>query len=187
MGNFYVNYTVRTADQPRVVKALSGRKAFVTPPSGGALVVYDEAADSQEQATVMALGELLSSSLDAPVLAVLNHDDDLLWYGLFEHGECTDEYDSSPGYFDPEGMPQPPSGGDVEKLCAAFGSLNHDEIAQILKKSAMDDDGYLFAIDRHEDLVKALNLPDYAVGFRYALIAQGDIPPRLEESDLAST
>lgn len=187
MGNFYVNYTIRTEDQSRVVQALAGRNAFVTAPLWGALVVYDEAADSQEQETVMELGRLLSSQLDAPVLAVLNHDDDILWYGLFEKGECTDEYDSSPGYFDPEGEPQPPSGGDVDKLCAAFGSLNHDEIEKILKKSSEDDDGYLFALDRHEDLVKELNLPVCAVGFGYAYISQGDLPPGLEESDLART
>lgn len=187
MGSFYVNYTVRSTDQLRVAKALAGRNAFVTAPANGALVVFDEAADSQDQATVMELGKLLSSKLDAPVLAVLNHDDDIFWYGLFEKGECTDEYDSSPGYFDPEGEPQPPSGGDVEMLCAAFDSHHHEEVERILRKSTLDDDGYLFENERHAELLHALNLPAYALGFGYANIAQGDLPPGLAESDLART
>ncbi len=185
MGNFYVNYTIRSTDQSKAIKALSGRNAFVTSPKEGALVVFDEASDTQDKAIILDLGTMLSQSLGASVLAVLNHDDDVLWYGLFEKGECTDEYDSSPGYFDQDGEPQAPSGGNAEKLCAAFGSHSVDETQRILAKSSYDDDGCLFAFERHRDLVKVLKLPDSAVGFGYAYIAQGEIPRGLVDSDLA--
>lgn len=79
MGNFYVNYTVRSEDQATVVKALAGRNAFITPPSKGAIVVFDEAADSQDPDVIMAPGVHLSRELGSPVLAVLNHDDDILF------------------------------------------------------------------------------------------------------------
>lgn len=184
MGNFYVNYTIHSADHLRVVKALEGRNAFVTPNKNGAIVVFDEASDSQDQDLVKKLGERLSKSLGSAVLAVLNHDDDILWCALFEKGECTDEYDSSPGYFDPDSVPENPSGGNAKKLCAAFGSLEVQETEKVLRQSAYDDDGYTFAVERHEELVQKLNLPDFSVGFGYSYIAQGELPPGLSESDL---
>lgn len=187
MGNFYVNYTIRSTDQAQTIKALSGRNAFVTSPNKGALVVFDEESDSQDQGTIRELGKKLSKMLGAPVLAVLNHDDDILWYSLFENGECTDEYDSSPGYFDPDSEPESPSGGNAEKLCAAFGSQHVKETQRVLGKSSYEDDGYTFAVERHTDLVKVLKLPDSAIGFGYTYITQGELPPGLTQSDIAKT
>lgn len=103
MGNFYVNYTVRSSDAQAVAKAFSGRRAFVTSVPGQPVVTFDEAADSQEEAVVKGLGCHLSEAAGVPVLGVLNHDDDILWCGLFESGQCVDEYDSSPDYFKDEG------------------------------------------------------------------------------------
>ena len=51
------------------------------------------------------LGTRLSLEFGCPVLAVLNHDDDILWYQLFENGKLADEYDSTPGYFDATAEP----------------------------------------------------------------------------------
>jgi hypothetical protein len=94
VGNFYTNHTVRTTDQAAVVKVLAGRRAYVSPPSHGAVVVFD-----QEMMDVETLGADLSGELHCPVLAIMNHDDDILWYALFENGAKTDEYDSTPGLF----------------------------------------------------------------------------------------
>ena len=184
MGNFYVNYTIRTTNHAKVINALAGRNAFVTPPRNGAVVVFDETSDSQDQDLVRELGKKLSRELGEAVLAVLNHDDDIFWYALFKKGKCTDEYDSSPGYFDPESNPQSPSGGNAAKLCTAFGSPNIQETEKILRKSSYEDDGYTFAVERHADLVKELNLPDFAVGFGFTYIAQGELPPGLAQNDL---
>lgn len=70
---------MRSEDQATVVKALAGRNAFITPLSKGAIVVFDEAADSQYPDVIMAPGVHLSRELGSPVLAVLNHDDDILF------------------------------------------------------------------------------------------------------------
>ena len=178
MGSFYVNYTVRSADQAAVARSLKGRNAYVTPARDGKLVVTDEAAETQESDAVREVGELLSKSLRTTVLAVLNHDDDMLWYGLFDHGRLTDEYNSAPGYFD--GGDDPPAGGDARKLCAAFGRTGSEKaLESILKKS-----DYVLAMERHVDLVKALGLPDFAVGCGFSYLEEGELPEGLGESDL---
>src|SRR5262245_28249420 len=102
MGNFYTNYTLRGPSQQAVAAALSGRTAIVTPASNGAVVVFDEESDSQDSHAIAQLGAHLSQTLNCPVLAVLNHDDDILFYQLYEGGAQTDQYCSAPGYFSGE-------------------------------------------------------------------------------------
>lgn len=179
MGNFYVNYTVRSSDAQAVAKAFSGRRAFVTSVPGQPVVTFDEAADSQEEAVVKGLGCHLSEAAGVPVLGVLNHDDDILWCGLFESGQCVDEYDSSPDYFKDEGEPRGPTGGDASKLCQAFGSDNREAVESILR-----NDDYVFACERHEALVKALGLPTFGVASSFAYISQGEMPLGLSPNHL---
>lgn len=179
MGNFYVNYTIGSSDALAVAKALSGRRAYVTSVPGQPIVAFDEAADSQEEGMVKGLGCHLSEVLGTPVLGVLNHDDDILWCGLFESGQCVDEYDSSPDYFNPEGEPRGPEGGDASKLCQAFGSNNRDAVEDILR-----NDNYVFACERHEALVKALALPAFSVASSFAYISQGELPLGLSPDHL---
>jgi len=183
MGSFYVNYTVRSSDQAAVVKSLKGRSAYVTPVKDGAVVAVDEAAETQKADAVREVGELLSTGLNTAVLAVLNHDDDMLWYGLFERGRLTDEYDSSPGYFD--GDTGPPAGGDARTLCAAFGRAGKEkELETILRKQSADEEGYVFAYERHADLVRALGLPDFAVGCGFNYVEEGELPEGLSADQL---
>ncbi|HEV3009680.1 MAG TPA: hypothetical protein VGX52_11640 [Burkholderiales bacterium] len=178
MGSFYVNYTVRSGDQAAVAKSLKGRKAYVTPAKDGALVVTDEAAESQDIDAVREVGELLSTSMNTQVLAVLNHDDDMLWFGLFDKGRLTDEYNSAPAYF--EGGNDPPTGGDARKLCAAFGKAGKEkDLDAVLKKT-----DYVVAMERHADLVSALGLPDFAVGCGFNYLEEGELPEGLAAGDL---
>jgi hypothetical protein len=167
MGNFYTNYTLRGPSQEAVAKALSGRSAIVTPQRDGCVVVFDEQSDEQDLEVITGLARDVSGELRCPVLAILNHDDDILWYQLYLSGELSDEYDSSPSYFDPEAEPSVPAGGDAQKLCAAFSSSNVAEVERILRKSSFDEDGYVFAFERHADLARALGLPSFAVGAGY--------------------
>src|SRR5262245_60172719 len=99
MGNFYVNYTLRGPDQKEVAAALKGRRARVTPRHKDCVVVYDEASDAQDQQQIAKLAGKLSKKFACPCLAVLNHDDSILWYQLWLSGKLADEYDSTPGYF----------------------------------------------------------------------------------------
>jgi hypothetical protein len=188
MGNFYTNFTARSADRDAVVSTLStiGRVAYVTPPNNGNTMVYDRQSDEQDFSAIELVGTRLSLDLDAPVLAILNHDDDILCYWLFQSGQLVDEYNSCPSYFDE--MSEEPAGPtecDAQKLCDAFGcSQDADRVNAILQKSSFDD-GYVFAVDRHGELVNALGLPDAAVGTGYNYIENGELPEGLNGGDLA--
>ena len=134
MGNFYTNFTLRGPSQQAVAKALAGRSAIVTPAQDGSVVVFDEQSDEQDQAVIAELAARLSREFGCPLLAVLNHDDDIFWYQLYLSGELADEYDSSPGYFDASAGPSAPAGGDAHRLCAAFGASNVPEVESVLRK-----------------------------------------------------
>lgn len=183
MGNFYVNYTLRGPDQQAVAEALAGRSALVTPARHGCVVVYVEESDSQNKQIITDLGARLSRELRCPVLAILNHDDDILWYQLFLSGALADEYDSSSDYFtstDSSG----PIIDKARKLCAAFGARDVEAVATILRKSSDADDGYTFEVVRHGDLVRALESSTFAVGGGYRYVSSGNLPEGLKQSDL---
>lgn len=184
MGNFYTNYTLRGPTQREVAAALAGRTAVVTPKKRGCVVVFDEASEQQDPETIGSLAGDLARQFRCPVLAVMNHDDDIFWYQLYVAGALEDEYDSCPEYFDPDAEPAHPKGGDADKLCAAFESDEVDEVSAILRRSSLDDEGYTFEVERHEELVRALGLPDYGVGLGYEYLANGELPEGLEEEDL---
>jgi hypothetical protein len=172
VGNFYVNFTTRGPDQSAVADALRAarRKGFIAPTTGGLTVFFDEQADTQDDSIVKALGSQVSRDLDAPVLAVLNHDDDILCYWLFTGGKLVDEYNSCPGYF--TGGDAAPTGGDAQKLCAAFAvPAQVQEVQTILRNQ-----DYVFALERHHALAALLQHPlDYiCLGYRY--IEEGEGP-----------
>ncbi len=179
MGNFYVNYTLRGPSQDAVAMALAGRNAMASPAYNGIVVAFDEDSDRQDLESIAQLASTLSGALACPVLAVVNHDDDILWCQLHANGTLVDEYDSSPGYFDPSAEPSAPAGGDAVRLSAAFGTTDSGFLDQILRKSSYDDDGYLFAIDRHRDLVRALGLPEVALGASFSSLVAGEYPEGL--------
>ncbi len=187
MGNFYTNYTLRGPSQQAVIAALAGRSAFVTPAQDGCVVVFDEESDEQNTDAITGLASGLSRELSCAVLAVLNHDDDILWYQLFQNGELADEYDSSPDYFEPSAEPSAPLGGDAQKLCSAFGASAVAEVESILHKSSYDAGGYTFAVDRHADLVLALGIPSFGVGSGFTYISAGEFPEDLDENSLVRT
>jgi hypothetical protein len=184
MGNFYTNYTLRGPSQTAVADLLRGRPAVVTPAENGCVLAFDEASDSQDSALIAELAAKLSGAFHCPVLAVLNHDDDILWYQLYQSGKLTDEYDSSPGYFDPEAEPSAPAGGDAARLCSAFGAPDPSAVERVLRKSSYDEDGYAFAFERHADLVRALGLPEFGVGTAYASFESDELPEGLSKRNI---
>jgi len=185
MGNFYVNYTLRGPSPEAVARALAGRSAIVTPVNEDCVVAFDEESDTQDQQVMIEVATLLSRELHCPVLAVGNHDDDILWYQLYVNGELDDEYNSSPEYFgDAEDEASGPTGGDAGKLCAAFDSGDAAEVERILRKPG-DEEGYVFEVMRHADLAEALGISAFGVGASFGYITDaGELPEGLEEDDL---
>jgi len=185
MGNFYVNYTLRGPEPEVVVTALKGRSAIVTPKDKGSVVVFDAEAESQDLGVFDAVGRGLSTELRCPVLAVLNHDDDVLLYRLFDDGELLDDYNSAPAYPTPSVAP---SGGNAELLCKAFEADNPSAVSAILQKPQRGGpDGYLFAVHRHLALVEALGLSVFAVGAGFSQVSADDAPNGVCETDLLFT
>ena len=179
MGQSYTNYTLRGVSQDAVVAALKGRKALVSPVSKGCVMVGEQESDNQDQEEIGKLAAHLSANLHCTVLALLVHDDDILWYELYENGTLGDRYNSTPGYFDfsGESTDLPPAGGNAEKLCASFASGDPAAVERILREPFGGK--YVFAGDRHDDLIRELNLPSFARPCCYAGIAEG----YLEEFD----
>ena len=184
MGNFYTNFAVHRAEQSDVLKALSKRSAFVSPSVNGTVVVFDEKSDEQDTDIISTLASDLSVRCDCSVLAVMNHDDDVLWYQLYTSGNLIDEYSSCPGYFSDDEEGDLPSGGNVAALASAFGSTNVADVEHALR--AINDE-FTFAIERHQALAQALGLPSFVVGGGFAYISDGEFPDSLASDDLVRT
>ncbi len=177
MGIFYVNFSVKSSEPQQIAAVLreAGRKAIITPSQAGYVVVYDEDAEGQSLQTILQVGNLLSQSMNAIVMAVLNHDDRILRYWLFKQGAIVDAYDSRPDYF--------------KKF---FAGLNEDEADDELKATATDQVSnpqqlqlqlnpkadlpkikkilkthYPGETDRHRAFAQALGLPMASIGFGY--------------------
>lgn len=188
MGSFYTNFTVRSDDRERVAQSLRKMGCVAYFAAGGRdTVVYDRECDDQIVESIVNVGTTLSHDLDATALAILNHDDDILCYWLFRSGQLIDEYNSCPSYFDEDDFDESltPSEFDAAQLCAQFGCPQSvDRVSEILKKSVLDEGGYVFASERHHALAKALGLPDCSVGFGYSYIENGQLPSGLSDGDL---
>ena len=184
MGTFYTNYALPGVTQSAVAAALAERSALVSPAFNNVVAVFDEQSDSQDAEVISALAAELSTKCKCPVLATMNHDDDVLWYRLFAEGDLVDEYNSCPGYFDGSVESEEPSGGDAAKLAAAFGSEMVDAVEKVLRAS---DDDYTFATERHADLAEALGLPSFVVGGGYSYICDGELPEGLTADGLVRT
>ena len=147
-------------------------------------MVFDEESEGQDPKVLSKLASRLSSRFSCPVLAVLNHDDDVLWFQLYHAGKLLDEYDSYPGFSDGNDSHIQPRGGDAKALCDAFGSSNYDDVERVLRQTSMGDDGYTFAVERHDELAQALNLPPFGVGTGFNYIEEDELPEGLDPADL---
>ncbi len=179
MSNFYTNIVLKGASCEAVQDALvrMGRSAFFISARSDVTVVYDAETEGQDRHILTRLALKLSQQLKCVAWVVLNHDDDILWYRLYSAGNLEDEYDSTPGYFDPEAQPSTPSGGVAAKLANAFGCKGATEAIEIiLRRSCFGDDGYTFALGRHRDLAEALGLSINLLALGYDSIENGNFP-----------
>lgn len=188
MGNFYVSFALRDVEPPAVAASLQqrNRKAFVTPVTNGFLYVYDEQCDSQDAEDIERLATELSSQLETAVLAVLNHDDDILMYWLCDKGELVDAYNSFPGYFDSgeddadEGVL--PRGGDAAKLVRTLGAATSARKVHEVLRADNEREEYVFAVDRHIALANLLGLRTEHCYLGYRYVVESD-PSEIADRD----
>lgn len=182
MGSFYTSHTLRGPSQAEVLGFLKTRSALVSRSENQCFTVLDEACESQDGEVLAELARQLSERFRCPVMALLNHDDDILYFELYEDGEKTDEYNSAPGYFDENAEDEHPTGGNAKRLCEVFIGADPEKVEAILRGNE-----YVFAVERHRDLAEALSLPACSVGIGYIYAAAGDLPPGVPEGAYAHT
>lgn len=132
--------------------ALSDRSAFVSPTVRRCTLILDEACDSQSQEEIISFTAVLSYRFRCPVLSVLVHDDDALFYWLHREGRVVDVYQSNPGMFAPPGMTLAgTAGGNVEILAESFESAVTSELHDALRTPHGHNSKYVCETERHRD------------------------------------
>lgn len=177
MGNFYTNLVIPSDEIDRVVGALdaAGRTAYVAT-TGGRTFVYDEECEQQNPDTLRDLAKSLAKNLGRPVLAALNHDDDVLWLALADGATITDVYNSDPAYFEDGGAA--PEIHEVPRLCKVFGVPERAlEVTTLLRKTRED---FVFEIDRHEKLLDLLGISPIGLAGFNSMSEEGVTEPGVE-------
>ncbi|XCN73957.1 MAG: hypothetical protein Q3M24_04155 [Candidatus Electrothrix aestuarii] len=103
---------------------------------------------------------------------------------LWSNGNKVDEYDSCPGYFTDDQDRSAPEGGDAKLLAELMGNGENIEAIEKVLKETTGEKGYIFTVERHDALVKAVGLPTYSVGYGFRYILGGDIPPDVKEESV---
>ena len=163
MGNFYTNVSLRTSERSAVIRHMreQGRACFVSQTNSGCTVVYDRRCEEQDVNDLEALTLELSGTLHCAALAVLNHDDDVLWMGLAQNGRWVTTYDSSQSF-----------SGSAIQIALTFKVLGLLPLLWLLMRSPF----MLFEMWRHTAIAWALGLPNFSVGLGYHYLAQGERP-----------
>jgi hypothetical protein len=195
MGNFYTNILLKGPQQAKVGQTLRGKGlvAYVTPSAGGYTTVYEEECDMQNDRALKKLTSELSATFHCLAFAVLNHDDVALFYWLYKDGELIDRYESNPEFSDRADIgffefllsaiwrpkPKPakvavPKGGKARLLCEAFDVEEKSAEVEVILRKESGAGGFLIEVERHERLIRLLNLPECTVGVGFGDISRGD-------------
>lgn len=163
MGNFYTNITLTGAPAAAAVAELTalGREAWVADVGPGC-VVYDRRCEDQDTEVLAALAEHLATRLSTRAFAVLNHDDDVLWFQLYDGADLVAEYANSGG-------PRTRVGA----LCRALGVRGRLAVWWLLRRP------FVFQVSRHARLARRLGLPDASVGYGFTYLERGERPSGL--------
>jgi hypothetical protein len=179
MGNFYTNITVKGQEQNSLLNYLEQlqRNAYISPSIDDFTVVYDKASE-HNAGELFSLASQISNQFNCSTFAVLNHDESVFCYELFQSGSLIDQYISNPGFHDSEAGDFP-EGGNAQKLCIALGSTKAiNKVRPILREPSQGV--YLLASERHTKLIQALKIPVFwasdSVG-GYENIERGCITP----------
>lgn len=175
MGFFYSNITLQTINQQDVALYLNGlqRNSFVLPAHKGFVTVCDEDSDTFNTQAIESLSGQLSEHFACLAIAVVNFDDDVLWYQVYQDGNLLDQYNSNPDYFE-TGAHGGPTGGDANLLCKILDKPKGvGKVEKILL--APHGGGYILENDRHSDLAKALGWAGPYLFLNYRELVNGGL------------
>lgn len=184
MGSSYTSVTLVGTKLDQVREVAIG-PAYLAE-SDGVVVVFSEADDSGNLS-----GPSLSGALGCVALTTTVFDDDVLMISVHTRGEPVGELGIPDpmamfGDVDLGGGEAPFEDGTALDAAALVAAVGRGDVAQVQTAFAKE---YVFASERHQDVVAALGLPSAAVawGYRYltedrehytgpALIAVGGAP-----------
>jgi hypothetical protein len=163
MGNFYTNVILRTIDRQAVITHMRdhGRACFVSSTSREFTTVYDRLCEDQDLDHLETLAVELSSRFHCAALAVLNHDDDVLWIGLVRDGEWITRYSSDRIW-----------SGNAWQLAREFKAVGLLPLVWFLMRWPI----VLFEVWRHSAMASVLGIPKVSVGFGYDYLSRGERP-----------
>jgi hypothetical protein len=191
MGCFYVNITTRKAQSHEVIDFLKSNNlsAYIIVGPEDFCSIYEQICDTQNMNHISAILCELSRHFSCPAIGVMNHDNDILAYELWLNGEKVDEYDSCPDCFDPEpGGNVEPIGGNAKLLSELMGqNPNEKSIEDVLRAFGGGDLDFVFAVERHGALAKAVGLPSHTVGYGFNYLSEGVIPEGISKEDILET
>ena len=181
MADSYANVTIRHDDAMTVANAVAQMHRFnvISPVDQGSVVVFDRESDVNGE-LIVDFARIISKDLESTAMAVLNHQDSVLLYWLFDSGKELDTYVSHPTFF---GEPMD-RGGDAITLGNAWS--RHDRVEQlteILHGDVNATDRLKSETLRHADLVGALGISHWAAGFGYTRLANDDFPDGFPADD----
>jgi len=216
MGNFYANFTIRIDAADAVTGTLQNAKRdafFAHDPKTRCVVIFERETDSQDAAAIVKLGKLLSTRLNAPVIAAANEDDDVFRYWLFRDGKQIDSFDSSFEKVSEQNF----IGASGGRVVISKWDPNNPDAVRASNSSTWqpaarkkDERGgnvallteafgvpaaaekvmkvllkeYDFVLDQHRAFCKAVGLSPWAVGGGFGYVASNQLPKGLRPSQL---
>ncbi len=182
MGTFLTNVHVQCSSPEQVtevVRSMDVQGAWLSGPNGPWITLWD----SMGLTRAGDLAQHVSKQLEAPAIAFMVHDSDILFYWLYDNGQLLDEYNSCPGYFDGDDSMEEAYQADCEqikKYCRAETTI--EELERLLKiwtqaealEGVMPE--FVFVEQRLAELAKHLEIPTAVVNTDYGEIGR-DVHP----------
>lgn len=165
MGGHYGSVQVRSEQRQAVMDAaaevMRARhiKCLVGPVINGWIGIYPENG-GQDQL----VGEAIAQRLGGEVIHLLVHDDSVMAYWYWRHGELIDSFWSKPGYFGEEELHKQEEMTGRADLLAQMAPAKERELRELLKR---DGDGFAFEFGRLEQIAKILGIANAVSAYEY--------------------
>jgi WD40 repeat protein len=164
MGGHYGSIQVRTLDRAAVLAAAEAVAAakkircLVGPELAGWVGIYPENNGQDDS-----VGQAIADRLDADVLHLLVHDDDVLAYWLWRKHQLVDSYWSKPGMLGDENLAEEEKRcGDAEQFRAIIGD-KVERLAKVLDRAVE----YTFEGERLGKLANVLGMSNAVTEYDY--------------------
>ena len=165
MGAFYGSVQVRSEDRgavkavaESVARSLNSR-CLVSPAINGWIGVYPSMNGQDER-----VGASIAAEIDADVLQLIVHDDDVFAYWLYRGKRLVDSFWSVPGYFSEENRrEQDAMEGDAEQ----FRSIIGDQIDRLAALLTRGEEQELSATEQLDEFAKALKVSNALSAYEY--------------------